>query len=647
MLTRFAAALAATLCLGAVAAAQTPSVPAQTPAQEAKPEAPKKAEKKQAPGKAADVALKVGDPAPPLSVEEWVKGERIESLQPGHVYVVEFWATWCRPCRESIPHLSKLQTTYKDKGVTVIGVAGSEDERTKVPPEQRLSHLKEFVQGKGEGLSYAVAYDQDRSMARAWMQPAGQGSIPCAFLVDTEGKIAWVGHPMNGLDSALKALLAKPVKPAGKSEGDGKKEKKRKPSSMAGGPRAELAGYAGQEGQPSKQPKAQNSQAGKAESAQPAEKPKAKPKAEPGPAPTLVIGDEAPPIAVSRWLKGEPVEKFEKGKTYIVEFWAPWSSSCRDAIAHLTEVQKSHKDVKVLGISIWEWDPAKTQAFMDEHGEEIGYALAADQPAGADGKPSGGDGKTAQTWLAAAGYSEIPTAFIINGDGKIAWIGGPTDDNNAMDKVLDQVVAGKWDIQKAAAAAKNREKVGSLLRDLSAAKRAGDIDAQLEVIDKVLVIDPGATDATAIGRAPLVAEKFAILLLGKKDSAAAYAYGNQAVDGVAKDNSIALNNIAWTIVDPEGPEIENRDLKLALKAAQRADELMQHKDPAILDTLAKVYHDQGDMAKALEIQQKAAELSVGTMFEKEITGRLEKYKEEALSKGEKGKGETSKSDKGG
>ena len=67
--------------------------------------------------------LKVGDPAPKIEVKSFVKGEPVKTFEAGKTYVVEFWATWCGPCKTSIPHLSELQK--KHPAVTFIGVSVS------------------------------------------------------------------------------------------------------------------------------------------------------------------------------------------------------------------------------------------------------------------------------------------------------------------------------------------------------------------------------------------------------------------------------------------------------------------------------------------------------------------------------------------
>src|SRR5690349_10263705 len=69
----------------------------------------------------ASPKLTVGNPAPKLQVAKWVQGEPVKEFSKDNAYIVEFWATWCGPCRESIPHLNEIYKKYKDKGLVVIG----------------------------------------------------------------------------------------------------------------------------------------------------------------------------------------------------------------------------------------------------------------------------------------------------------------------------------------------------------------------------------------------------------------------------------------------------------------------------------------------------------------------------------------------
>jgi thiol-disulfide isomerase/thioredoxin len=170
------------------------------------------------------VTLKVGDKAPELQVDSWIKGDAVSSVTDGKVYVVEFWATWCPPCRESIPHLTQLQKEHKND-LTVIGVASSErmpkgtkpDARPTTPAtpgatdDKRLDTLKKFVSDQGDKMDYRVAYDSDRQMAFGWMQPAGRNTIPTSFVIGHDGKIAWIGNP---LEPAFDAAIAKAIKDA-------------------------------------------------------------------------------------------------------------------------------------------------------------------------------------------------------------------------------------------------------------------------------------------------------------------------------------------------------------------------------------------------------------------------------------------------
>jgi thiol-disulfide isomerase/thioredoxin len=178
--------------------------------------APPAAPSDKAPPADATPVLAAGSPAPPLTVDAWVKGEPVKAFEPGKVYVVEFWATWCGPCVQNIPVLNALQKQHPE--LTVIGVAASEQPKAaqggSTNDDGRLTNLKKFVESRGEGMNYRVAFDGDATMGRAWMLAAKQRSIPWACIVDGKGKIAWMGHPQL-MDREVARVLK-----ANKSAGD-------------------------------------------------------------------------------------------------------------------------------------------------------------------------------------------------------------------------------------------------------------------------------------------------------------------------------------------------------------------------------------------------------------------------------------------
>ena len=182
--------------------------PAAAPAKKAEPaaDAPKadwaKKEKK-------EVTLKVGSEAPALSVTNWVQGTEVKSFEKGKSYVVEFWATWCGPCKKSIPHLSEMSKKYTD--VTFLGMAGFERKAKDSKDDTRLPVLEKFVKDTANKLDYSVAYEADGKLGKDWMTAAGQNGIPCAFVVNGEGKIAYIGNPMDDKFEAAVKSLSKPA----------------------------------------------------------------------------------------------------------------------------------------------------------------------------------------------------------------------------------------------------------------------------------------------------------------------------------------------------------------------------------------------------------------------------------------------------
>src|SRR5260370_41807928 len=98
----------------------------------------------------AEPTIKVGDPAPKIQNGKWVQGDPVKELKEAKTYLVEFWATWCGPCRVSIPHLNEIHNQFKDKGLVVIGQDCWEKDESLVAP---------FLEVMGDKMSYRVALD--------------------------------------------------------------------------------------------------------------------------------------------------------------------------------------------------------------------------------------------------------------------------------------------------------------------------------------------------------------------------------------------------------------------------------------------------------------------------------------------------------
>jgi thiol-disulfide isomerase/thioredoxin len=180
--------------------ANTPAAKSATPAATPAPATPTVAQQAMA---ASARPSKLGDPAWPLAGLTWVKGGPVE-IKPGTVYVVEFWATWCPPCKESIPHLTQVQQKYKDKNVVIVGIS-----------TEKMNVVTPFVEQKGPEMAYNVAVDTTGDVAGGYMDAFNVNTIPTAFVVGADGKLAWVGHPMDNLEAVLDRTLsaASPAKP--------------------------------------------------------------------------------------------------------------------------------------------------------------------------------------------------------------------------------------------------------------------------------------------------------------------------------------------------------------------------------------------------------------------------------------------------
>ncbi len=151
-------------------------------------------------------ALSLGGQAPALPPVAWHLGEPVKEWKAGTVYVLDFWATWCKPCIVSMPHMVELNNKFKDKNVVVVGLA--------VWPNESSKPTKEWVDGRAtdkipqnDNLNYAIADDIDGKVADAFMKAMNRSGIPTVMIIDQKGRLAWVGHPSEGMDGALEEIV--------------------------------------------------------------------------------------------------------------------------------------------------------------------------------------------------------------------------------------------------------------------------------------------------------------------------------------------------------------------------------------------------------------------------------------------------------
>ena len=139
----------------------------------------------------------LNNPAPEVAGDN-INGKGKLSLAQwkGKVVLVDFWATWCEPCKKSFPKIEELRVKYGSAGFEVVGV--SEDDEG--------NGVKDF--GAKHGAKFPLLWDKDKSIANKWHPP----NMPSSFIVDKKGVVRFVHLGYHDgeekeIETELKSLL--------------------------------------------------------------------------------------------------------------------------------------------------------------------------------------------------------------------------------------------------------------------------------------------------------------------------------------------------------------------------------------------------------------------------------------------------------
>lgn len=260
---------------------------------------------------------------------------------------------------------------------------------------------------------------------------------------------------------------------------------------------------------------------------------------------------------------------------------------------HLSELQGRYADDGVTIIGVSKEDPSNSlddvKTMTADMGDVMAYTVAWDD-----------DGKTYADYMTAAGQNGIPTSFLIDREGRIAYIGHPM----GMDIPMSMVVAGTWDPVEGPAEMKAMQ---DLQWEIIGGAQGADKQAAEALLEKAAEFKrrwPSQADS-------IEGAEYTLLINAERGAEAAPIGMGIVARAIEAGDSNGLNGFAWAIVDPAA-DPASRDVNLALVAAAAASNMTDNSEPAIIDTLARCHFMLGHIDKAIELQTKAVDIAKET-----------------------------------
>jgi peroxiredoxin len=122
-------------------------------------------------------AVEVGETPPEINLPDLNSGKKISlAALKGKVVIIDFWASWCAPCKEEMPILESLYKRFKDQGLVVIGVS----------VDNETENAKKFL--SAVKVSFPIVHDGGKTVADKFKPPR----MPTSYVVDKAGKIRFV-----------------------------------------------------------------------------------------------------------------------------------------------------------------------------------------------------------------------------------------------------------------------------------------------------------------------------------------------------------------------------------------------------------------------------------------------------------------------